>query len=245
MIRDLVVLLLGYLVGSIPVGLWLGFLIGGVDVRTIGSGRTGATNVQRSLGTGAGLAVLVLDFLKGMVPVLAVGLVTGNQYLAALAGIAAVVGHIWPVFAGFRGGRGVATAGGALAPLVPFALVITLVVLVSVVALTRFVSLGSITAATLVTVVVVLLRGHVSPNDDAGILVQSAHAFEPVVKSTSEVTLTGDGGHGAQGRAFAHPTTTPSPSRHPPPTWHSRRMPRACRSGPSPSWRPAPDRRPA
>jgi len=170
-IRDLVVLLLGYLVGSIPVGLWLGFLIGGVDVRTIGSGRTGATNVQRSLGTGAGLAVLVLDFLKGMVPVLAVGLVTGNQYLAGLAGIAAVVGHIWPVFAGFRGGRGVATAGGALAPLVPFALVITLVVLVSVVALTRFVSLGSITAATLVTVVVVLLRGHVSPNDDAGILV--------------------------------------------------------------------------
>jgi acyl phosphate:glycerol-3-phosphate acyltransferase len=169
-IRDLVVFLLGYLVGSIPIGLWLGYIIGGVDVRTVGSGRTGATNVQRSLGTGAAVAVLVLDFVKGMVPVVAVSLATGNPYLAGLAGIAAVVGHIWPLFAGFRGGRGVATAGGALAPLVPFALLVTLVVLVAVVALTRYVSLGSIVSATLVPVVVMLLRGHASPNADAGIL---------------------------------------------------------------------------
>jgi acyl phosphate:glycerol-3-phosphate acyltransferase len=169
--RVLVVLLFGYLLGSIPTGLWLGLIIGGVDVRTIGSGRTGATNVQRSLGTGAGVAVLVLDFVKGMVPVVGVSLATGNQYLAGLAGIAAVVGHIWPLFAGFRGGRGVATAGGALAPLVPFALLVSLVVLVAVVALTRYVSLGSIVSATLLTVVVVVLRGHVSPHADAGILV--------------------------------------------------------------------------
>jgi glycerol-3-phosphate acyltransferase PlsY len=169
--RDLLVFVLGYLVGSIPTGLWLGHIIGGVDVRTVGSRRTGATNVQRSLGTGAGVAVLVLDFVKGMVPVLAVSLVTGNQYLAGLAGIAAVVGHVWPVFAGFRGGRGVATAGGALVLLVPFAVLLTFLVLVAVVALTRYVSLGSIMGTTLVTVVVVLLRGHVSPHADAGILV--------------------------------------------------------------------------
>jgi glycerol-3-phosphate acyltransferase PlsY len=168
-IRVLIVLALGYLLGSIPSGLWLGKIIGGVDVRTIGSGRTGATNVLRSLGPAAAVAVLVLDFVKGTVPVVAVGVATGNEYLAGLAGIAAVVGHIWPVFAGFRGGRGVATAGGALVPLVPFAVLITFAVLIAVVAVTRYVSLGSITAAALVPIVVVVLRGHVAPNSDAGI----------------------------------------------------------------------------
>jgi len=173
-IQDLVVFVLGYLLGSIPTGLWLGRIMGGVDVRSVGSGRTGATNVQRLLGTRAAVAVLVLDFLKGSVPVVAVNLATGDQYLAGLAGIAAVVGHIWPLFAGFRGGRGVATAGGALAPLAPFAVLVSVVVLVAVVALTRYVSLGSISVAALVTVVVVLLRGHVTPNADAGILVAFA-----------------------------------------------------------------------
>jgi glycerol-3-phosphate acyltransferase PlsY len=170
-IRVLIVFVVGYLVGSIPTGLWVGKIIGGVDVRTIGSGRTGATNVLRSLGPAAAVAVLVVDFVKGTVPVVAVGLATGNEYLAGLAGIAAVVGHIWPIFAGFRGGRGVATAGGALAPLVPFAVLVSFAIMIAVVAVTRFVSLGSITAAALVPVVVVLLRGHVAPNSDAGILV--------------------------------------------------------------------------
>ena len=170
MSRDLIVIAIGYLFGSIPTGLWMGHLVKGVDVRTVGSRRTGATNVQRSLGTPAGLLVLLLDFVKGSVPVAAVLLVTGNSYIAALAGIAAVVGHIWPVFAGFRGGRGVATAGGVLAPLVPIALLLTFLSFAVIVAITRYVSLGSIIGGALVSLFVVLLRGHGFPNDDAGIM---------------------------------------------------------------------------
>jgi glycerol-3-phosphate acyltransferase PlsY len=171
MIRDLAAIAAGYVVGSIPTGLWFGRLVGGVDVRTVGSRRTGATNVQRSLGTGAGIVVLLLDFGKGFVPVVAIRLITGDDYLAAVAGLAAVVGHDWPVFAGFRGGRGVATAAGALAPLAPLVLVLTFLCLVVTVALTRYVSLGSIVAGTLVAVVVALLRGHVAPQVDAALIV--------------------------------------------------------------------------
>jgi glycerol-3-phosphate acyltransferase PlsY len=186
-IRDLLAFLLGYVIGSIPTGLWLGHIVGGLDVRTVGSRRTGATNVQRSLGTGAGVAVLVLDFVKGMVPVAAVSLATGNPYLAGLAGIAAVVGHVWPAFAGFRGGRGVATAGGALVLLVPIAVVLTFVVLVGVVALTRYVSLGSIVASALVPVMVALLFGHVSPDADAGILVALASGSLILLKHADNI----------------------------------------------------------
>jgi acyl phosphate:glycerol-3-phosphate acyltransferase len=170
-IRDLAAVAAGYLVGSIPTGLWVGRLVGGVDVRTVGSHRTGATNVQRSLGTAAGLAVLLLDFGKGFVPVVAVRMITGDDYLAAVAGLAAVVGHDWPLFAGLRGGRGVATAAGALAPLAPLALLLTFLCLVVTVALTRYVSLGSIVAGTLAAVVVALLRGHVTGQVDAALVV--------------------------------------------------------------------------
>jgi acyl phosphate:glycerol-3-phosphate acyltransferase len=171
MIRDLAAVMAGYLVGSIPTGLWVGHLVAGVDVRTVGSHRTGATNVQRSLGTAAGLAVLVLDFGKGFVPVVAVRMITGDDYLAAVAGVAAVVGHDWPLLAGFRGGRGVATAAGALAPLAPLALGLTFLCLVITVALTRYVSLGSIVAGTLAAIVVVLLRGRVGSQVDAALIV--------------------------------------------------------------------------
>jgi glycerol-3-phosphate acyltransferase PlsY len=171
MIRDLAVVAAGYLVGSIPTGLWVGRLVGGVDVRTVGSRRTGATNVQRSLGTAAGLVVLLLDFAKGFVPVVAVRMIAGDDYLAAVAGVAAIVGHDWPLFAGFRGGRGVATAAGALVPLAPLAFLLTLLCLIVTVALTRYVSLGSIVAGTLAAIVASLLRGRIATQVDAALIV--------------------------------------------------------------------------
>ena len=139
-----VLVLGGYLLGSIPTGLWLGSALAGIDIRRGGSHRTGATNVQRQLGTRAAVAVLAIDFAKGALAVLAVRAFTGNEYIAALAGLAAVIGHVWPVFAGFRGGRGVATGGGAIIALAPLALALTLATLAVVVALTRYVSLGSV-----------------------------------------------------------------------------------------------------
>jgi glycerol-3-phosphate acyltransferase PlsY len=159
-----------YLLGSTPTGLTLGRVVAGVDVRTVGSHRTGATNVQRALGTRAGAAVLLLDFGKGLVAVALVRAITGDDYVAAVAGLAAVIGHIWPVFAGFRGGRGVATAAGVMAAFAPWAVLIALGLMIITVALTRYVSLGSMVAAVSVAVLVAVLWRHVSPDADAGLL---------------------------------------------------------------------------
>src|SRR5437660_100799 len=105
---------LGYLIGSLPFGIWLGRLSKGVDVREHGSGGSGTTNVLRTVGPGAAGAVFVLDVAKGGAAVAtARGLGAGRSGQAA-AGLAAVVGHSWPLFARFRGGKSVATAFGAL-----------------------------------------------------------------------------------------------------------------------------------
>jgi glycerol-3-phosphate acyltransferase PlsY len=167
--------LASYLLGSIPTGLWVGKLVAGIDVRRMGSHRTGATNVQRTLGTGAGVAVLLIDFAKGLAAVLATRALTGNDYAAAVAGLAAVIGHIWPVLAGFRGGRGVATGAGAVFGLAPLALLLAFGTLALVVALTRYVSLGSIIGGLSAVVWVVLLRGR-TPQSEAALPLSLATA---------------------------------------------------------------------
>jgi glycerol-3-phosphate acyltransferase PlsY len=161
--------LAAYVVGSIPSGLWLGRAIAGVDVRTVGSRRTGATNVQRTLGTGAGVAVLVLDAGKGALGVILLHWLTGSDYAGAIGGAAAMAGHIWPVWAGFRGGRGVATAAGAMVLLAPAAFICTLALMAAVVLVTRYVSLGSMAAAVSAPILVVGLRGR-TPESDGAIL---------------------------------------------------------------------------
>jgi len=145
--RLLALLVLAYLLGSVPTGLWLGKLVAGVDVRTVGSRRTGATNVTRTLGLGAGIAVGAVDVAKGFTAVALVAFLAGNPAAGALGGIAAIVGHNWPVFAGFRGGRGVATAGGAFLAICPPAFVCSMLCMAVAIAVTRYVSLGSIVAA--------------------------------------------------------------------------------------------------
>ncbi len=139
----------GYLLGSVSFALWLVRWRTGKDIRTVGSGNAGATNVLRAHGKGLAVAVALLDVAKGTAAVLLVRLVTADPRYAAAAGFAAVLGHVFPLYSGFRGGKGVATAVGAFLALAPLATVVCLAVFVGVVAATRYVSLGSMIAIVL------------------------------------------------------------------------------------------------
>ena len=143
------ILLVGgaYLAGSLSLSLVLVRLLRRADLRALGSGNPGATNVLRTSGGWAAFGVLAFDVAKGLVPVeLARRLAVPPAVVAATA-LAAVVGHVFPVFFGFRGGKGVATGFGALVVLFPAAGVAALTVFVAVLATTRIVSLASIVAA--------------------------------------------------------------------------------------------------
>jgi glycerol-3-phosphate acyltransferase PlsY len=145
LLRTVVLMLVAYLAGSIPVGLLVARFSGGVDPRTIGSGRTGGTNALRALGRGRAVVVVTGDLLKGILPVLLARFVTGGDPLVeVLCGAAAVAGAIWSVFAGFRSGRGVATGVGTMLVIQPVAVLLATPVFVGVILLTRYVSLGSL-----------------------------------------------------------------------------------------------------
>jgi glycerol-3-phosphate acyltransferase PlsY len=149
------VVICSYLLGSIPFGYILVRVFQGIDVRSIGSGNIGATNVARSGGKSLAIATLILDALKGWLPVFLVLTLPGIPHsdarqlhtLAAVAALAAVVGHMFPVWLRFKGGKGVATGLGVFLALAPMAALIALLIFAAVVALTRYVSLGSVLAA--------------------------------------------------------------------------------------------------
>lgn len=143
-LQTVVLMLVAYLAGSIPVGLLVARLSGGVDPRTIGSGRTGGTNALRALGRGRAAVVVTGDLLKGMLPVLLARYATADPLVEALCGASAVAGAIWSVFAGFRSGRGVATGVGTMLVIQPIAVVLATPVFIVVILLTRYVSLGSL-----------------------------------------------------------------------------------------------------
>jgi len=143
-LRTVVLMLIAYLAGSVPVGLLVARLSGGVDPRTIGSGRTGGTNALRALGRGRAALVVTGDLLKGMLPVLLARYVTGDPLVEVLCGASAVAGAIWSVFAGFRSGRGVATGVGTMLVIQPIAVILATPVFIGVILLTRYVSLGSL-----------------------------------------------------------------------------------------------------
>ncbi|MEO8682759.1 MAG: glycerol-3-phosphate 1-O-acyltransferase PlsY [Vicinamibacterales bacterium] len=134
--------LLGYFIGSLPIGYLLTRSAGGVDLRRVGSGNVGATNVYRTAGRSMAVLVMIADMGKGAISVL----LAGPGAAAMAAGAAAVVGHIYPVWLGFRGGKGVATASGVLAVLPPLAALVATLAFVGTVWRTRLVSLGSIVA---------------------------------------------------------------------------------------------------
>jgi acyl phosphate:glycerol-3-phosphate acyltransferase len=142
-------LILAYLLGSIPTAIIAARLRGGGDIRKEGSGNAGATNAARVLGLRVGIAVALIDLAKGLLAVLLVARIASvaDGGSPALCGIAAVTGHVFPVFAGFRGGKGVATAAGAAIAVFPLLAPFCLVIFLVVSALSRWISLASLTAA--------------------------------------------------------------------------------------------------
>jgi glycerol-3-phosphate acyltransferase PlsY len=138
----------GYLIGSIPFGVVLVRVFRGEDIKKQGSGNIGASNVWRTYGRRLGLPVAILDVLKGFVPAL-VGVKVGGEWVGVLAGAAAMAGHARPVWLGFRkGGKMVATGGGVAFALAPLAAALCVPVFVGTLLLFRYASLASLVTAT-------------------------------------------------------------------------------------------------
>jgi glycerol-3-phosphate acyltransferase PlsY len=163
------IILLSYLVGSIPTSIIVSKLTKGIDIRDYGSGNAGGTNVMRVLGWKQGLFVIILDSLKGVLAVIVIarlhyGAIPFTNVtpfddftlIQIIAGIAAVIGHVWTVFAGFRGGKGIATALGMLLMISTIDMLVAVGIFIVVVFVSRYVSLGSILGAIAVPLTLVI-----------------------------------------------------------------------------------------
>jgi glycerol-3-phosphate acyltransferase PlsY len=152
MIASALAILAAYLIGGIPFGLLIARWAKGIDIRTVGSGNIGATNVGRVLGFRFFVVVFLLDMLKGLVPTLALPPIVDRasgahpSWLPVLVALATIVGHNFPVYLRFRGGKGVATSFGALAALDPIAMLSAGIGFVIFLLITRYVSLSSLMA---------------------------------------------------------------------------------------------------
>ena len=155
-----IIVILSYLVGSIPNSIIISKAVSGIDIRNHGSGNAGGTNVMRVLGWKYGLTVIFLDALKGVIAVVLIARLFYGPLpftnvspfddftlVQIIAGMSAVIGHVWTVFASFKGGKGIATALGMLLMLVTVDMLIAVGVFTLVVVISRYVSLGSIIAA--------------------------------------------------------------------------------------------------
>jgi len=141
-----IIIVLAYLLGSIPSGLIIGKVFYGVDIREHGSGNLGGTNTFRTLGKKAGLIVTIADILKGTLAVLLPILFSPDMH-PLIAGIFAVVGHMYPIFAGFKGGKAVATSGGVLLGYATPMFFIMFIIFFICLYITKYVSLSSILAS--------------------------------------------------------------------------------------------------
>jgi len=141
-----VLIIASYFLGAIPIGVILGRLFRGTDLRSVGSGSTGTTNALRAFGPKISAAVLIFDVLKGAAPVIVARAFDASPWVVAAAAVITVVGHCWSPFIEFDGGKGVATGGGALIALQPW-VAFALLLMVAIVLWKRYVSLGSIVTA--------------------------------------------------------------------------------------------------
>ena len=173
-------LALGYLAGSIPFGLLVTRMAGAGDIRVIGSGNIGATNVLRTGRKSLALATLLLDILKGAIPTV-LALTLFSRDIALATGLGAVLGHCFPVWLKFKGGKGVATAAGVILALSPLTLLAALLVFLAAATATRFVSLGSILAALTAAVAAYLL------GDTAGALLFAIIGIIVIVKHHANI----------------------------------------------------------
>jgi glycerol-3-phosphate acyltransferase PlsY len=155
-----VIVVLSYLIGSIPTSIIVARRVKGIDIRQHGSGNAGGTNVFRVLGWRAGVFVILMDMAKGLLATVVVAKIMYGALpfpnrtpfddftvVQIIAGCAAILGHVWTVFAGFRGGKGIATAGGMLLGVAPVEVGVSFAVFVIVFLATQYVSLGSLSAA--------------------------------------------------------------------------------------------------
>lgn len=181
-----VVILLSYLLGSIPSSIWVGKLVKGVDIRNYGSGNAGATNTFRLLGWQPGVAVLLIDFFKGFVsshwlsqlayaigsgPVALFDFWDVAPFLSIVCGLAAVIGHMFPLYAYFDGGKGMATAAGMLCGIEPISVGIAAIVFTIVMVASRYVSLASLVAAFVYPLMLVFFRYSLGWDIDGSILI--------------------------------------------------------------------------
>lgn len=202
----LLLLLLSYLIGSIPSSVWLGKLFKGIDLRNYGSGNAGMTNAYRVLGLKIALGVGVVDFLKGFIaayyfsrlimgfegePIVFYETWKVEYFTRVIAGLTAVFGHMFPLFAGFRGGKGVMTACGMLygvAIVSTISVSISFITFVLLVWATRYVSLASVTSAVLYPSILLFMRYQLDMYVDGSLLVlASAVAIGIVVKHHTNI----------------------------------------------------------
>ena len=146
--------IIAYLIGSVSTGLIVARIAKGPDLRKVGSGNTGASNVQRTMGWSAGLITFAGDSLKGVAACLITRLITGDHFACLAAGLFVIIGHNWPVYYHFRGGKGVAASCGVLLYCFPVPAVICFVLTIALIAATRYISLGSMFLLTSYSVLV-------------------------------------------------------------------------------------------
>lgn len=181
-----VVIILSYLVGSIPSSIWVGKIVKGVDIRNHGSGNAGATNTFRLLGWKPGVAVLLIDFFKGFassfwISTLAYSIASGpvvlfsfwevDAFLKITCGVVAVIGHMFPIYANFDGGKGMAAAAGMLCGIEPVSVGLTAIVFLVVMGASRYVSLASLVSAFIYPLILVVLRYGYGWSIDGSILI--------------------------------------------------------------------------
>lgn len=154
----IVIIILGYFLGSIPFSFISSKYLGQIDIRKHGSGNPGSTNVYRVLGKKAGAFAFLGDFLKGLVAALIGKAILGSIDGGAICGMAAIIGHCYPVWIGFKGGKGVATTAGIILGLNPVLWVIILTIQFGLIFATKYVSLASIVASSMLPIISLLLN---------------------------------------------------------------------------------------
>ena len=145
-------IILSYFFGAIPSGVWIGKIFKNIDVRDYGSKNSGATNSYRVLGAKLGIAVLIIDVLKGFIPLYIASKFNLKYNDLVMLGLVAILAHTFSCFISFKGGKGVATSLGVFLFLAPVITLILLVIFILVVYFTKYISLGSITAAFLLPI---------------------------------------------------------------------------------------------
>ena len=145
---SILAIVLSYVLGSMPTGLWLGLRFCNIDIREHGSKNIGATNTIRTLGKKLGSIAMICDIAKGAIPVLLFAHMADWPHLPLACGMAAILGHTFSIFLKFKGGKGIATSAGVFLALTPKPLLVALIIFLSVIALSRMVSAGSVCAAT-------------------------------------------------------------------------------------------------